>query len=166
MHEAYGPRDPELQYVHGCGILEHRKGLRHQTASWLAIQAIEITILSHRKFIVTEEGRGVTRFRPGPYPIQLVHKWRHPNPRGPISFLCRWHVYVCVCICAYMQQTAMRAMFSDSCNAASPAIESRCEHWNIKIHADKTQAIYFSRRRRPVKAHLTLEGRNIPLVIL
>jgi hypothetical protein len=39
-----------------------------------------------------------------------------------------------------------------------------CERWNIKINEDKTQAIYFSRRRGPVDAHLTLKGWNIPFV--
>jgi hypothetical protein len=42
------------------------------------------------------------------------------------------------------------------------AMESWCEHWNIKINEDKTQAIYFSHRRTPVEAFLTLKGRQIP----
>jgi hypothetical protein len=36
------------------------------------------------------------------------------------------------------------------------AIEKWCEHWNIKINEEKTQAIYFSHRRRPPKSHLKL----------
>jgi hypothetical protein len=36
------------------------------------------------------------------------------------------------------------------------AIETRCEPWNIKLNKDKTQAIYFSHRLRPLEAHLTL----------
>jgi hypothetical protein len=44
------------------------------------------------------------------------------------------------------------------------AIETWCEPWNIKINEDKTQAIYFSQRHRPPKAHLTLNGRNIPFI--
>jgi hypothetical protein len=39
-----------------------------------------------------------------------------------------------------------------------------CEGWNIKINEDKTQAIYFSHRRRPPDSLLTLNGRNIPFV--
>jgi len=39
-----------------------------------------------------------------------------------------------------------------------------CERWNIKSMRVCTQAICFSRRRGPVKAHLTLKGRNIPFV--
>jgi hypothetical protein len=35
--------------------------------------------------------------------------------------------------------------------------ESWCERWNIKICEDKPQAIYFSHRRRPVEAYLTLK---------
>jgi hypothetical protein len=44
------------------------------------------------------------------------------------------------------------------------AIEKWCEHWNIKVNEDKTQAIYFSHRIRPPESHLTLNGRNIPFV--
>jgi hypothetical protein len=44
------------------------------------------------------------------------------------------------------------------------SVESWCERWNIKINEDKTQAIYFSRRHRPVEICLTLNGRNIPFV--
>jgi hypothetical protein len=38
------------------------------------------------------------------------------------------------------------------------------ERLTIKINEDKTQAIYFSHRLRPLEAHLTLNGRNIPFV--
>jgi hypothetical protein len=38
------------------------------------------------------------------------------------------------------------------------------ERWNIKIIDDKIHAIYFSCRRVPVEAHLTLKGRNVPFV--
>jgi hypothetical protein len=34
----------------------------------------------------------------------------------------------------------------------------------VKINEDKNQAIYFSHRLRPLEAHLTLNGRNIPVV--
>jgi hypothetical protein len=44
------------------------------------------------------------------------------------------------------------------------AIETWCEHWNIKVSEEKAQAIYFSHRRRPPKSHLKLNGRNIPFV--
>jgi hypothetical protein len=43
-------------------------------------------------------------------------------------------------------------------------IETWCERWNIKINEDKTQAIYFSHRRRQLEPLLTLNGRNIPFV--
>jgi hypothetical protein len=43
------------------------------------------------------------------------------------------------------------------------SVESWCERWNIKINEDKTQAIYFSHRRRPVEAHLTLKGGGHPV---
>jgi hypothetical protein len=44
------------------------------------------------------------------------------------------------------------------------SMEAWCERWNIKINEDKTQAIYFSRRRGQVEAHFALNGRNIPFV--
>jgi hypothetical protein len=44
------------------------------------------------------------------------------------------------------------------------AIETWCEHWNIKINEEKTQAIYFSHRRRPPESHLKLNRRNIQFV--
>jgi len=43
-------------------------------------------------------------------------------------------------------------------------MESWCERWNVKISEDKTQSIYFSHRRKPVDAHLTLKGRHSPSV--
>jgi hypothetical protein len=43
-------------------------------------------------------------------------------------------------------------------------VESWCEHWNIKITEDKTQAIYFSHRLRLVLAHCTLNRWNTPFV--
>jgi len=63
----------------------------------------------------------------------------------------------------YIQQNRKRVVFSESCNAVSP-------QWivvwtlNLKINEDKTQAIYFSHRPRPVEAHLTLKERRIPFV--
>jgi hypothetical protein len=44
------------------------------------------------------------------------------------------------------------------------AIETWCEHWNIKINDEKTQAIYFTHRRRSPESHLKLNGRNVPFV--
>jgi hypothetical protein len=32
------------------------------------------------------------------------------------------------------------------------SIEAWCEPWNVKINEDKTQAIYFSRSRRPTES--------------
>jgi len=54
-------------------------------------------------------------------------------------------------------------MFSESCNTASLQWirGMNAEHKN---NEDKTQAIYFSHRRRLVKTHLTLQGRNYPFV--
>jgi hypothetical protein len=39
-----------------------------------------------------------------------------------------------------------------------------CQRWNIKINEGKTQAIYFSKRRRMPGDDLQLNGRNIPFV--
>jgi len=46
------------------------------------------------------------------------------------------------------------------------SLESWCERWNIKTNEDKPRAIYFSHRRRPLEAHLTLKGGHIPFVIV
>jgi hypothetical protein len=42
------------------------------------------------------------------------------------------------------------------------ATESWCERWNIKLNEENTQVIYFSHRRTPVEAFLTLKGKQIP----
>jgi hypothetical protein len=44
------------------------------------------------------------------------------------------------------------------------AVGSWCQRWNIKINGKKTQAIYFSKRRRMPGDDLQLNGRNIPFV--
>jgi hypothetical protein len=43
------------------------------------------------------------------------------------------------------------------------AIDTWCERWSIKDEVN-TQAIFFSHRLRPPEDHLTLNGRNMPLV--
>jgi hypothetical protein len=42
------------------------------------------------------------------------------------------------------------------------SVGSWCEHWNIRINEDKTQAIYFSRGNRPSETSPILKVRNIP----
>jgi hypothetical protein len=44
------------------------------------------------------------------------------------------------------------------------AVGSWCQCWNIKINEGKTQAIYFSKRRRMPGDDLQVNGRNIPFV--
>jgi hypothetical protein len=44
------------------------------------------------------------------------------------------------------------------------AVGSRCQRSNIKINEAKTQAIYFSKRRRMSRDDLQLNGRHIPFV--
>jgi hypothetical protein len=44
------------------------------------------------------------------------------------------------------------------------AVGSWCQRWNIKINEGKTQAIYFSKRRRMPGDNLQLNGLNIPFV--
>jgi hypothetical protein len=53
-----------------------------------------------------------------------------------------------------MQQNPRRDTFSESVTSR----EAWCERWNIKINADKTQAIYSSHRSAPVGTHVTLKG--------
>jgi hypothetical protein len=63
----------------------------------------------------------------------------------------------------YMQQIAEHYVLR-KLQRVLPSMESCCEKWGIKINENKTQFIYFSRRRRPVEVHLTLKGRNIAFV--
>jgi hypothetical protein len=42
------------------------------------------------------------------------------------------------------------------------SVKTRCEHWNIEIDEDRTEAICCSHGLRRVEAHLTLKGQNIP----
>jgi hypothetical protein len=63
-----------------------------------------------------------------------------------------------------MRQTANGAHILRKLQRGLAAIQTWCEHWNIKVNEDKTQAIYSSPRPRPPEAHLTLNGRNIPFV--
>jgi hypothetical protein len=42
------------------------------------------------------------------------------------------------------------------------SMESWDGRWNVKINADRIQAIYFFRGNGPAESHLTLKGRNIP----
>jgi hypothetical protein len=44
------------------------------------------------------------------------------------------------------------------------AVGSWCQRWNIEINEGKTQAIYFSKRRRMPGVDLQLNGRSIPFV--
>jgi hypothetical protein len=59
----------------------------------------------------------------------------------------------------YMRQTAKSVL--RKLQRGFGAIETWCEHWNIKINEDKTQAMYFFDRLRPPQAHITLKGWNI-----
>jgi hypothetical protein len=46
----------------------------------------------------------------------------------------------------------------------SRAIEAWYERWNIKINADKAQAIYFSHRLRPPETYITLNEWDVPFI--
>jgi hypothetical protein len=67
--------------------------------------------------------------------------------------------YVCVYATGHKDGYVLRKL-----QRGLSAIETWCEHWNIKINEDKTQAIYYSQRLRLPEAYLTLNGRNIPSV--
>jgi hypothetical protein len=54
------------------------------------------------------------------------------------------------------------SLLSENCNAGSlQSVQSRCERWKTRTNEDKTQAIYFYHRRRPVVVYFTLKERNI-----
>jgi hypothetical protein len=58
----------------------------------------------------------------------------------------------------------MSVAFSTKLQRGLTAVGSWCQRWNIKINEGKTQAIYFSRRRRMPENDLQLNRRNIPFV--
>jgi hypothetical protein len=70
-------------------------------------------------------------------------------PSGPVS---RWHVYI--------SHRTKREPCSQK-TAARRTVVWALEH---KSQWGENWAIYFSSRRRPVEAHLTLNGQNIPFV--
>jgi hypothetical protein len=63
--------------------------------------------------------------------------------------------------CIYSTERHERRVFN-KLQRGFTATRSWCQHWNIKINEGKTQAIYFSRRRRLPEDNLQLNGRNIP----
>jgi hypothetical protein len=65
--------------------------------------------------------------------------------------------------CTYAREKHERRVFN-KLQRGLTAVESWCQHWNIKFNEGKTQAIYFSRRRRLPEDDLQLNGRNIPFV--
>jgi hypothetical protein len=99
-------------------------------------------------------GRSAARLRPVLYLVQSVHKWYTPNPRNLSSPLYRRYVLIF--------HWSRRGLSLRNLQHGLAATESWCECWNVKINEEKTQAIYFSHRRTPVKAFLTLKGRHIP----
>jgi hypothetical protein len=62
-----------------------------------------------------------------------------------------------------MHQTAMRNVLRKM-QRGLITTEAWCEHWNVKINEEKTQAIQFPHRRGSVGTHLTLRGRIILFV--
>jgi hypothetical protein len=60
-----------------------------------------------------------------------------------------------------MRQMARNILLSESSSLVSAQWRPGA---NVGINEDNTQGTYFSRSRRLSEAHLTLNGRNIPLV--
>jgi hypothetical protein len=126
-----------------------------------------ISFLSNIKFRVSVEGemsthkrntsRGATRFRSIPNLVQFIYiNYAPQNPGVHLAlFADDTFIYCTDRKEGYVLRKLQRGLTS---------VASWCERWNIKINEDKTQAIYFPRRHRPVETCLTLNGRNIPSV--
>jgi hypothetical protein len=91
-------------------------------------------------------GRSTTRFRPSPTLYSLYVNDTLQTQRVHLVLFA---------------DIAKKAIFWERYNEVSL-------QWSYGVSAgtntseDKTQAIYFSHRTRPVETHLTMEGRNIP----
>jgi hypothetical protein len=124
------------------------------------------SFLSNRKFKVSVEGE-----------LSSPRKIAAGVPQGSVLAPVLYSLYINDVPAAPGIQLALFA--DDTCIYASEkherrvlnklqrgltAVGSWCENWNIKINEGKTQAIYFSRRRRNPENQLQLNGRNIPFV--
>jgi hypothetical protein len=101
--------------------------------------------------------RGATRFRPNPHIVQYIYINYTSQTLG--VYLGLFADDTCIYATDRKEDYVLRKL-----QRGLSAIETSCERWNIKINGDKTQAIYFSHRFRPLEAHLTMNGRNIPFV--
>jgi hypothetical protein len=120
------------------------------------------SFLSHRKFRGSVEGeistsrdisRGATRFHTVPHIVQYIYDM----PQTPDVYL---HV-----LTEGIYTDRKEVYVLKKLQRGLSAIETWRERWNIKINEDRTQAIYFSHTLRPPEAHLTPNGRNIPLFV-
>jgi retron-type reverse transcriptase len=127
------------------------------------------SFLSQRKFRVSEEGEmstpremhaGVPQgsvLSPTLYNIYTNHTPQTPQTPGVNLALFADDT------CLYATERKEGYVLS-KLQRGLDAIETWCERWNIKINEDKTQAIYFSHRRRQPEPLLTLNRRIIPFV--
>jgi hypothetical protein len=93
--------------------------------------------------------------RPLPHIVQYIHTYTHT----PDVYLGLFADDTCIHVYATDRKggCVLRKLYR-----GLSAVETWCEHWNVKLNEDKTQAVYFSHRLRPPEAHLTRNGRNIP----
>jgi hypothetical protein len=133
---------------------------------WINLIKLNSSFLSQRKFRVSVEGEMST-----PRDIQagvpqvsvlfltLYSLYINDTPQTPDICLNLFADDICIYATDRKEGYALRKL-----QRGLSAIETWCERLNIKANTDKTHAIYFSHRLGPRKAHLTLNGQNIPFV--
>jgi len=96
----------------------------------------------------------------------LMYKteWLHinytlPHPRSISLSVLMMCVHARMCTYARKEGYVLRKL---QCGLTS--LESWCEYWNTKINEERTQVIYLSHWYRPIEAHLTLKGWNMPFI--
>jgi len=145
---------------------------------WFAIQTIKLlfssrlirlisSFLSNRKFKVMVEGElsspqdkqaevlQSSVLAPTLYGVYSLYIYYTPQTPGVYLALFADDTYM---YNVYIQQGYVLRQLQRGLTSK----KSWCGRWNIKINEDKTQAIYFFHRRRPVEAYVTLKGWHVP----
>jgi hypothetical protein len=120
------------------------------------------SFLTNRKFKVSVEGKlsSPRKVAVGvPQGSVLYSLYINDAPAAPGTHLVLFADDTCI----YTTQKHECRVFN-KLQRGLTAVGSWCQHWNIKINEGKTQAIYFSRRRRLPEDDLQLNGRNIPFL--
>jgi hypothetical protein len=119
------------------------------------------SFLSHRKFSVMVEGELST-------PRNIQAGVPQGSALSPTLYINDTPHTLGVCLILFEDDTCLYSNYREEgyvlrkIQRGLTAMESWCERWNIKINEEKTRVIFFSHRRTPFEASLTLKGRHIP----